>query len=897
MASADEFENRELIEALVFQLLDGSISQADKERLNSLLLESRDGRSLFLHYSQVESGLHAIYSARRQVATIIDSSPLGTVRPVADVAQQQLRFRDDARFIQVMNACADSEAHSQDWLQIFPRVLAVTSLCVPSGPQLADAVQAIIDELLASYSAEMSSSDFWEAADRAAGDALQQAALGNKQTLAISASLRRCAFTAPTGLSQLDAISIHEILDDCIPHRLPADTLRVLCLRYLNGLSLGRIAAHLNRSTQEIQSHLAKVRVHLVGRCVTGAGGDVKQLNVSDLLRWSSLFDASTPEAFLRTARSYAESREFEPTPLLLLGMVHDHLWRQLSTTRLLDEIPSQKNNKPYLSAIEQSLRDIETLGTTQPASRQPSLPGKFSQRSLQLAALLGLAAGLLIAIGIGLLARPPEAPAPERIADKIERSTPVVKPQQPRSPEPVAEPVVAVVTEAIGVSSQDHDRFAIGAELRMEESVSLEQGIVELTTTAGCNLVLEGPVDATLAEVNRIALRRGKVTGLNETVDKSLIIDSPNASIVDVGTEFGVAVNEAQETFVAVYDGNVELTAPRAASARTFGESVELTAGWEAAIDNAAETQVQTQPLSHDREFVRRDEVQLRKAAAMGDPSSAVKVAYFQLLRMKGLLCFQGFHDALSADDLTFGFRNPTLRRQGAATFESNITEPTGLLGPSHSLGIGKDGSCYLDVDVSAQSRLVRAGLADANGMIGRRSGELWICWRTKATGSPEAKFSWAGLSLMFGDKRSADEPLFIGQPAPLSHFGIHTHPGMGQSLEIAKSLDIDQSTPDEQIHSPDFDEHLWLMRLTMNGRSAEVAVWCDVHPNQAADVPPAVTQEIDDFHFDRIRLEAQPKGESGQWLFDDVIFASNAKVIEQVLTILKASEPNAIQ
>jgi hypothetical protein len=115
-----------------------------------------------------------------------------------------------------------------------------------------------------------------------------------------------------------------------------------------------------------------------------------------------------------------------------------------------------------------------------------------------------------------------------------------------------------------------------------------------------------------------------------------------------------------------------------------------------------------------------------------------------------------------------------------------------------------------------------------------------------------------------------------------------------MGQSLEIAKSLDSDQLAPDEQIHSPDFDEHLWLMRLTMNGRSAEIAVWCDVHPNHAADVPPEVTQVIDDFHFDCIRLEAQPEGENGQWLFDDIIFASSAEVIEQVVTILRDSKPN---
>lgn len=892
MASADEFEQLELIEALVFQLLDGSISATDKERLNSLLLESEAGRGLFLQHSQVESGLHAIFTARKQVAPIIDSSLSGTVRPVADVAQEQLRFRDDVRFIQVMNACAANEAHSQDWLQIFPRVLAVTSLCLPAGPPLAKGVQAIIDAILAGYSADMNSSAFWEAADRATSNALQRATGANRHADNISKTLRRCAFAAPAGHSQLDAVSIHEILDDCIPHRLPADTLRVLCLRYLNGLSLGRIAVHLNRSTQEVQSHLAKVRVHLASRCVAGAGGDVKQLNVSDLLRWSSLFDAPTPEAFQRVARSLAANGEIDPTPLLLLGMVHDHLGRQLSATRLLDEIPSQKNNKPYLSAIEQSLRDIETLGTTQPADKELFGAGKFSQRAIQLAAFIGLAAGLLIAVGISLLARSPEAAAPETIAEKavekVEPAAPTIEPQETLPPEPVVKPVVAVIAEAIGVSAEDRERFVIGVELRADDVISLKRGILELTTTAGCDLVLEGPVDATLADVNRVALRRGRVTGLNETEETTLIIDAPNTSVIDVGTEFGVAVNEKQETLVAVYDGSVELAPPGTAAASAAGESMELTAGWEAAIDGSAEAPGQPTRLPHDRAFVRRDEVQLRKAAAKGDLSSAAKVAFFQLLRIDGLLCYQGFHEESSGEELTFGFREPALRRQGAVTFETNITEPGDSLGRSHSLGVGKDGSCYLDVDVSAKSRLVRAGIADANSMVGYRPGELWVCWRTKAVGPPEAKFSWAGLSLMYGDNRSVDEPLFVGRPAPLPHFGIHTHPGMGQAQEVAKALDVAPTTPGEQVHEPDFKEHLWLVRVTMRGQSAEVAAWCDVAPDQVADIPPAATQVIDDFRFDRIRLEAQPEGDEGQWLFDDVIIARDAAAIERTLEVV---------
>ena len=904
MASADDIANLELIESLVVELHEGSISQPDMERLNGLLLGSPDGRRLFLQYAHIEAGLHWIYDAREQVATVIDGANSGAVRPIADIAQQQLRFADDARFIQVMQACSANESHSQDWLQIFPRVHAMTSLCIPSGADAVEPVQAFVDKLLAAYAPEMSLSDFWAAANDATRDVLHDAAAGDSSLRRVAEALRTCAFASLGSHSPLDAVSIHEILDDCIPHRLPADTLRVLCLRYLNGLSLNRIALHLNRSAQHVQAHLAKVRVHLVSRCLAGAGADVKQLNISELLRWSALFDAPTHDSFLRmSGGSFAAKGDFNPTHLLLLGMVHDYLGRQLSATRLLDEVPSQKN-KSYLHAIEQSLRDIETLGTTQPAPAKSPMPGKgFSQRSLHLAALLGVAAGLLIAVGISMLGGSPDVAnvvpvneePKERADDRDNSARPPATEELASDPAPPMMPVVAVISEAIGISSRDRDRFAVGSEVRMQDAISFEQGILELSTTAGCELVFEGPLDALIADQNRIALRRGKVTGLNENEGESLIIDSPTSSIVDVGTEFGVAVDELKETTVAVYDGEVLLESLNASSDQTPNESMELKAGWETKIDPTTAAPSPAIPLSHDREFVRTDEVQLRKDAERGNLDSAAKVGYFDLLRIKGLLCYQGFHEASSGAEYSLGFRDPSIRRQGEATFGSNVVATGGRLGHSHSLGMGKDATCYLDIDASAQSRLARTDLVDENGLIGNRPGELWLCWRTKAVGPPDATFSWAGLSLMFGDNRSVDEPLFVGQPAPLSLFGIHAHQGKGEPREVHRALDKDGTEPGEQPRSPDFDEHLWLVRLSMNGTTADVAVWCDVQPGKVADFSPEAMQTIEEFRFDRIRLEAHPDGEAGQWLFDDIIVASSSDAIAETLRLVSqdAAQP----
>ena len=139
-----------------------------------------------------------------------------------------------------------------------------------------------------------------------------------------------------------------------------------------------------------------------------------------------------------------------------------------------------------------------------------------------------------------------------------------------------------------------------------------------------------------------------------------------------------------------------------------------------------------------------------------------------------------------------------------------------------------------------------------------------------------------------MFGDKRSTDEPLFVGLPAPLDHLGIHTFPGQGEPNEVAKALSREGALPGDQAPPPDSAKHAWLIRLEMNGASADVAVWCDVDPGKVAAVPPGAVQRIEGFRFDRIRLEAHPAGGEGHWLFDDVMIASNSDAIASALQVI---------
>ena len=315
--------------------------------------------------------------------------------------------------------------------------------------------------------------------------------------------------------------------------------------------------------------------------------------------------------------------------------------------------------------------------------------------------------------------------------------SKPAAPPKIDAAPVPraVELPVVGVISEAIGISSADSERLTVGSMVRMQDVVDFEQGIVQIATTSGSTLILEGPVDAQVGDKNRIFLRRGKITGLNKSEGESLIIDSPKSSIIDVGTEFGVSVTESDETVVAVYEGEVRLESPSAESSQVASDPVELKAGWEARIEASADIPSPAIPLMHEREFVRADEVQLRKEAQSGNFSSAAKVAFYDLLRIDGLIAYQGFHEASSGAEFSLGFRSPEIRQEGQATFGSNIQTSNGRLGSSNSLAIEKDVSCYLDLDLGEQSRAVRNRIVDENGLIGRRSGELWLCCARKRT------------------------------------------------------------------------------------------------------------------------------------------------------------------
>ena len=116
-----------------------------------------------------------------------------------------------------------------------------------------------------------------------------------------------------------------------------------------------------------------------------------------------------------------------------------------------------------------------------------------------------------------------------------------------------------AVVARIVGSETGDR-RVSRDSDLRVGERVGIEDGLLEVVFSTGVKLVLNGPVDFEVTGVNSGYLHRGRLVAeiVNEQ-GKGFTIDGPSGRLIDLGTKFGVSVDEAGEMEVHVLEGIVD--------------------------------------------------------------------------------------------------------------------------------------------------------------------------------------------------------------------------------------------------------------------------------------------------------------------------------------------------
>jgi hypothetical protein len=101
---------------------------------------------------------------------------------------------------------------------------------------------------------------------------------------------------------------------------------------------------------------------------------------------------------------------------------------------------------------------------------------------------------------------------------------------------------------------------LAIGGRLASGQRLELAKGTAKLLFDRGATVVVESPTIFELLTPTSIHLERGTVAVRVEGPEKEFIVASPDASIVDLGTSFGVHRGEKGATEVEVFEGAVEV-------------------------------------------------------------------------------------------------------------------------------------------------------------------------------------------------------------------------------------------------------------------------------------------------------------------------------------------------
>ncbi|MBA4105971.1 MAG: hypothetical protein C0485_09450 [Pirellula sp.] len=124
----------------------------------------------------------------------------------------------------------------------------------------------------------------------------------------------------------------------------------------------------------------------------------------------------------------------------------------------------------------------------------------------------------------------------------------------------------VAVLTRAIDAVWEEGELRELD-RLHVGQALELKSGQVEMIFDTGVEVVLQGRTHFEIRSTDSAFSNRGTISARVGSDGKGFTIDTPNARVIDLGTEFGVAINEAGETEVAVFDGKVDLAVGAAPS------------------------------------------------------------------------------------------------------------------------------------------------------------------------------------------------------------------------------------------------------------------------------------------------------------------------------------------
>lgn len=134
----------------------------------------------------------------------------------------------------------------------------------------------------------------------------------------------------------------------------------------------------------------------------------------------------------------------------------------------------------------------------------------------------------------------------------------------------------VATLKATMDAHWADHESMAVGTRL-LAEPLKLEHGLAEIQFTSGANVILQGPVECVLESPSHLTLHRGRLSAKVPVEAIGFTVRTAQATVVDLGTEFGISSEGKDATDVHVFRGQVALGTPvgRHNSRQLLGEGI----------------------------------------------------------------------------------------------------------------------------------------------------------------------------------------------------------------------------------------------------------------------------------------------------------------------------------
>ena len=100
----------------------------------------------------------------------------------------------------------------------------------------------------------------------------------------------------------------------------------------------------------------------------------------------------------------------------------------------------------------------------------------------------------------------------------------------------------------------------ALAEDESKQQTLQVRSGLAELKFADGASVIVQGPAEFEVCSPSRGFLRRGKLVARVPSRAIGFTVATPAAEVVDLGTEFGVEVDEQKRTDVHVIRGKVQL-------------------------------------------------------------------------------------------------------------------------------------------------------------------------------------------------------------------------------------------------------------------------------------------------------------------------------------------------